>query len=173
MLMVRPWHYIFWIIFTLKPRLTGLQLKAMTTLTPYLIFKDNCEEAFNFYQAVFGGEILFMGRYKDVPQEARQFFPGSTDEQIMHASLRINLGTVLMANDSVAAYEKANGAFINNFFLYVDTETEADAYRIFDELSADGKITMPIAPTFWSSHYGIVTDKFGINWKITFDPEQK
>jgi PhnB protein len=145
----------------------------MLTLNPYLIFKDNCEEAFHFYKTVFGGEILFMGRYKDVPQAARQWYPGSTDEQIMHAALQINAETVLMGNDSVATYEESIGAFANNFFLYISTENQADAYRIFDELSIEGKITMPMTQTFWSSHYGIVIDKFGINWKITFDTDRK
>ncbi|MES2278178.1 MAG: VOC family protein [Bacteroidota bacterium] len=145
----------------------------MITLSPYLIFKDNCEEAFNFYKKVFGGEILFMGRYKDVPPVTRQLFPGATDEQIMHATLQINADTVIMGNDSVETYEKSKGAFINNFFLYISTADQADAYRIFDELSVGGKITMPMAQTFWSNHYGIVMDKFGINWKITFNTDQK
>ena len=146
----------------------------MITLNPYLIFKDNCEEAFNFYKTVFGGEILSMGRYKDVPQATRQlFYPGSTDEQIMHATLQINAKTILMGNDSVATYEKSNSAFTNNFFLYISSENQAESYRIFDELSVGGKITMPMAQTFWSSHYGIVIDKFGINWKITVESDQK
>jgi PhnB protein len=141
----------------------------MITLNPYLIFKDNCEEAFHFYKAVFDGEILFMGRYKDVPEGARQWYPGSTDEQIMHASLQINAGTVLMGNDSVDTYKRSNGAFTNNFFLFISTEDQANAYRIFDELSVGGKITMPMTKTFWSADYGMVIDKFGVNWKITVD----
>jgi PhnB protein len=144
----------------------------MLTLNPYLVFKDNCEEAFNFYKAVFNGEILFMGRYKDVPAVTRQFFPLSPDNKIMHATLQINAETVLMGNDSAETYERAKGAFINNFFLYVSTEDRADAYRIFDELSVGGSITMPLAQTFWSTHYGMVVDKFGIHWKITFDPDK-
>ena len=145
----------------------------MLTLNPYLNFKDNCEEAFHFYKAVFGGEILFMGRYKDVPEAARQWHPGSTDEQIMHATLRINADTVLMGSDSVATYEKSNGTFTNNFFLYISTENLDEAYRIFDELSVGGTITLSMTQTFWSAHYGIVIDKFGIKWKITADTDQK
>ena len=145
----------------------------MITLNPYLTFKDNCEEAFHFYKKVFCGEILYMGRYKDVPQESRQWYPGSTDEQIMHATLQINAGTVLMGSDSVATYEKSKGAVTNNFFLFISTENRADAYRIFDELSMGGKITIPMTQTFWSSHYGIVMDKFGINWKITVESDEK
>ena len=145
----------------------------MITLNPYLVFRDTCEEAFHFYETVFGGEILYMGRYKDVPQDTRQFFPGSTDEQIMHATLKINAKTVLMGNNNAAAYDKLKGAFTNTFFLYISTENKEDAYRIFDELSAEGKITMPMTETFWSTNYGMVTDRFGINWKITFNPGQK
>ncbi|MES2377590.1 MAG: VOC family protein [Bacteroidota bacterium] len=144
----------------------------MITLNPYLVFKDNCEEAFNFYKTVFGGDILFMGRYKDVPAGTRQLFPLSPDEKIMHATLQINAETVLMGNDSAETYERAKGTFINNFFLYISTGDQADAYRIFNELSVDGSITMPIAQTFWSTHYGMVVDKFGIQWKITFDPDK-
>ncbi|EHQ28774.1 VOC family protein [Mucilaginibacter paludis] len=145
----------------------------MIKLNPYLVFKDNCEEAFLFYKKIFSGEILFMGRYKDAPQTTRQFFPGSTDDQVMHATLKINDETILMGNDSVETYEKSKDTFTNNFFLYISTENEADAYRIFDDLSIGGKITLPIAQTFWSTTFGIVTDKFGISWKVTFDPVDK
>jgi len=85
----------------------------MITLNPYLVFKDNCEDAFNFYKIVFGGEILFMGRYKDVPQESRQFFPGAPDEKIMHATLQINKETVLMGCDSI------DSSFSGSFYLYI------------------------------------------------------
>jgi len=145
----------------------------MIKLNPYLVFKDTCEDAFNFYKVVFDGEILFMGRYKDVPQENRKLFPSSLDDKIMHATLQINPETVLMGCDSVEAYERSKGAFENTFYLYISTESKEDAYRIFNELSAEGKVTMPITQTFWSTHYGMVIDKFGIHWKITFDPNKE
>ena len=142
----------------------------MITLNPYLVFKDNCEDAFNFYKVVFDGVILFMGRYKDVPQADRHLFPNSADEKIMHASLQINKDTVLMGCDSIETYEQSKA---NNFYLYISTGNQEEAYRIFNELSAEGKIIMPISQTFWSTHYGMVNDKFGIHWKITFDPNKK
>ena len=145
----------------------------MTTITPYLIFNGNCEEAFHFYEKVFGGRIIFIGRYKDVPQESRQIFSNSTDEQVMHATLKINTVTTLMGSDSVETYEKSKGVILNNFFLYINNPDQADTYRIFDELAVGGKIIMPMAPTFWSTHFGMVADKFGINWKITFEAEQE
>jgi len=144
----------------------------MITLNPYLIFKNNCEEAFDFYKLLFGGEFLYIGRYKDVPQADRQLFPISLDEKIMHASLQINTKTVLMGCDSIETFEQSTTALVNNFYLYISTNSQEEAYRIFNELSAKGKIIMPIDRTFWSTHYGMVTDKFGIHWKIIFTPEQ-
>ncbi|RKR84874.1 PhnB protein [Mucilaginibacter gracilis] len=143
----------------------------MLTLSPYLVFNGNCEEAFNFYEQVFGGKILYMGRYKDVPLPSRQFFKAATNQQIMHASLQINAQTIIMGNDNVETYQKANGTVINNFFIYIATQSQAQAYGIFNQLATHGQIIMPMAQTFWTNHYGIVTDKFGINWKITSETE--
>ncbi len=144
----------------------------MITLNPYLVFKDNCEDAFNFYKLVFSGNFLYLGRYKDVPQQDRQLFPMSLDEKIMHASLQINTKTILMGCDSIETYEQPATEFANNFYLYISTDNQEEAYRIFNELSAEGEIIMPISQTFWSTHYGMVADKFGIYWKITFAPEK-
>jgi PhnB protein len=145
----------------------------MMVLNPYLVFNGSCEEAFTFYKEVFGGKILFMGRYKDVPQEGRRYYPNSMDEKIMHATLEINSQITLMGCDNAAISEQSKAIFAKSFYLYVRSENQGDAYRIFEELSAGGKITMPITQTFWSSHYGMVIDKFGIHWKITFDPTEK
>ena len=139
----------------------------MITLNPYLVFKGTCEAAFNFYKEVFGGEIIYMGRYNDVPEESRQYFKGLPGEKIMHATLKINAEVTLMGNYTLETNEQSKGAIADNFYLYIRTENLEDAYRVFNELSAGGKITMPIAPTFWSTHYGMVIDKFGIHWKIT------
>jgi len=144
----------------------------MIVINPYIVFKGTCEEAFNFYKEVFGGEILFMGRYKDVPQESKRFFPNALDEKIMHATLQINRQVTLMGNDSPEAIEQPKGVAADGYYLYMSTDSKDDAYRVFDELSVEGKITLPIAPTFWSTHYGMVIDKFGIHWKITFDAGQ-
>ncbi len=121
---------------------------------------------------LFGGEFLYIGRYKDIPQADRQLFPISSDEKIMHVSLQINTKTILMGCDSIETFEQSTTALVNNFYLYISTNSQEEAYRIFNELSAEGKIIMPIDRTFWSTHYGMVTDKFGVHWKITFTPEQ-
>lgn len=137
----------------------------MITLNPYLVFKDNCEEAFNFYKIVFGGE-LYIGRYKDVPLQAKRFFPLSQDEKTMHASLKLTPDITLMGCDSIEAYTEP-ARFANNFYLYISADNQAEAIRIFNELSVEGEIIMPIDKTFWSTCYGMLTDKFGIRWKVT------
>jgi PhnB protein len=141
----------------------------MLTLNPYLIFNNNCEDAFNFYKDVFGGEILFMGRFKDMPSESKQSFPNSPDEKIMHATLQINADTILMGADHADAYDEPSK---DKFYLYISLENQEECYRIFDQLSVAGKVTMPLTKTFWSTHYGMVLDQFGIHWKITFDPNK-
>ena len=143
----------------------------MITLNPYLVFDNNCEEAFNFYKSVFNGNHLYLGRYKDVPQADRKLFPMSQDEKIMHATLQINTTTTLMGCDRLEISEQSPTSLSNNFYLYINTDSQEDAYRIFKELAAKGKITMPISQTFWATHYGMVIDKFGIHWKITFSAE--
>ncbi|NJO25578.1 MAG: VOC family protein [Bacteroidia bacterium] len=137
----------------------------MTKLNPYLFFDGNCEEAFNFYKLVFGKDFR-MSRYKDVPQTDRQIFK-EEDDKIMHVSLPINTETTLMGSDMTGLYKQPVST--NNFALYINTDTKKEADRLFNELSIEGQIKMPMTETFWGSYYGYVTDKFGISWKITFD----
>lgn len=138
----------------------------MTTVNTYLYFNGNCEEAFNFYKAVFNSEFKYIGRYKDVPQTDREIF-SEQDNQIMHVSLPISSETTLMGSDNTELFKQAVST--NNFSLAISTDKKEEADRLFQNLSVDGKVKLPMNETFWGSYYGIVTDKFGINWKISFE----
>ncbi len=138
----------------------------MPTLNVYLYFQGNCERAFEFYKSIFGGEYDFLGRYKDLPQEARQNFPYCTDEQIMHVTLPISNETMLMGSDLIDSDEEISESK-NGFSLYVKTENKHEAKRIFDALSGEGEIVVPIDDQFWGSYYGLCVDKFGVSWKIS------
>ena len=142
----------------------------MTTVNVYLYFKGNCEEAFNFYKYAFNGEFQFVGRYKDVPETARQHFPHCTDEQIMHVALPISKETMLMGADIINGEEQKT-ELASNFSLYLSTDSKKEADRLFNALSVGGKVKMPMADQFWGSYYGICMDKFGINWKISFSSD--
>lgn len=140
----------------------------MITVNPYLYFNGNCEEAFDFYKSVFKCEFNYIGRYKDVPQTSRGLF-ADRDQLIMHVSLPISSKTTLMGADSTALFNQPVST--SNFSLSISTDNKEEAERLFQSLSEDGEIKLPMNETFWGSYYGIVTDKFGINWKISFEME--
>jgi PhnB protein len=141
----------------------------MTTVNPYIYFNGNCEEAFNFYKAAFCKEITYIGRYKDVPKTDRQIFK-ETDDKIMHVTLPISTETILMGSDNSEAYKES--ITYNNFSLIVHTDSKTEADRLFNELSENGQIKVPMNLTFWGSYYGICVDKFGIIWKITSESKE-
>jgi PhnB protein len=141
----------------------------MTTVNPYIYFNGNCEDAFNFYKSVFRKEFTYIGRYKDVPKTDRQIFQ-EADEKIMHVSLPISPETILMGSDNTVAYKESIA--YTNFSLIVHTDSKVEADRLFNELSDSGQVKVQMNPTFWGSYYGICSDKFGINWKITTESKQ-
>jgi PhnB protein len=138
----------------------------MTTLNPYLFFDGHCEDAFNFYKSVFGRDFRYIGRYRDVPQIDKPIFR-EAGEKIMHISLPISAETTLMGCDITEINKQPTSN--DNFSLYLNTDSKQEADRLFHELSNGGQIRMAMNQTFWGSYYGILTDKFGINWKITFN----
>jgi PhnB protein len=137
----------------------------MTTVNAYLTFLGNCEAAFNFYKSVFGGDFTYIGRFKDMPSE--QSLPEEDQEKIMHVSLPIG-STVLMGSDTAGSWG-GNTIFGNNISLSINAESREEADRLFNGLSAGGKVTMPMEKTFWGAYYGMFVDKFGINWMVNFD----
>ena len=144
----------------------------MPTINPYLTFDGTCEEAFGFYKKVFDSEFQFIGRYKDVPAADRQNFPLENDEKIMHVSLPISQETILMGCDSTEAFGKTIKVG-NNISLSVNAETKGKADEIFNALSSGGQIQMPMNETFWGSYFGVLTDKFGIQWMISTESKDK
>jgi PhnB protein len=141
----------------------------MTTVNAYLTFNGNCLEAFEFYKSVFGGEFPYVGRFSDMPPQENQTAPDG--ELIMHISLPISKETILMGSDTggewAVHYKQGN-----NMSLSINTDSEAEADRLFGGLSAGGLVTMPMNRTFWGSYFGMFTDKFGINWMVSFDDKQ-
>jgi PhnB protein len=140
----------------------------MTKLNPYLCFKGTCEDAFNFYKSVFGSEFLFVGRFKDMPENTDYPVSESDKEKIMHISLPISNETVLFGCDASQAFEDLTITG-NNITLSIETDSMEEATRIFNGLSVGGIVTMPLDKTFWDAYYGMFTDKFGINWMVNYD----
>lgn len=143
----------------------------MATVNVYLTFNGNCEEAFNFYKSVFGGEFPFIGRFKDMPpQPGQPPMPPEAMEKIMHVTLPISRETMLLGSDTGGEWA-ANFQAGNNFSISINTESRAEADTLFNGLSAGGTVTMPMNLTFWGAYFGMFTDKFGISWMVNFDEQ--
>ena len=135
-------------------------------INPYLNFEGNCEEAFNFYKSVFGSEFMYMGRFEDMPsQEGMPPMREEFKKKIMHVSLLIG-ETILMGSDTGGDCAPSFVAG-NNISLSLNPNSKAEADKLFAALSKDGKVIMPMEDMFWGEYFGMLTDKFGINWMIS------
>src|SRR5262245_5504606 len=134
---------------------------ATTTITPYLFFGGRCEEALEFYRTALGAEVEMLMRFDESPEPPPPgvLQPGF-ERKVMHASFVVR-GVRLMGSDGCDDRTKFDG-----FRLALSVPTEADARRAFDALAAGGKVDMPLAKTFWSPCYGMVTDRFGVGWMV-------
>ncbi|MBE9601285.1 VOC family protein [Pedobacter sp. MC2016-24] len=141
----------------------------MATINPYLNFKGNTEEAFNFYKAAFGGAFSVLQRFSDTPHGSNM--PEELREKIMHVSLPIG-ANVLMGTDVVGEMEETC-VVGNNVSISISTESEAETDQLFQALSAGGKIVMPLEKAFWGAYFGMFIDKFGINWMVNYDYNNK
>ena len=137
----------------------------MAAINPYLNFNGNTEEAFNFYKSVFGGDFNMIMRYGDVPAEHQM---GEDDgKKIMHVSLPIGQGTMLMGSDVPDVYGKVIMGTSSYISISADSKEEAD--KLFNGLSEGGQPFMPMADAFWGSYFGMLKDKFEVQWMVSFD----
>jgi PhnB protein len=141
----------------------------MPAINPYLIFNGNAEKAFNFYKSIFGGDFTAIMRFNEAPPDPKM--SDSEGEKLMHVSLPIGNGTLLMGSDSPDSFGKVNIG--NNFNIAIDTKSEDEANKIFNGLSEGGKVNMPMDKTFWGSYFGMLVDKFGIQWMVSYNYNQQ
>lgn len=145
----------------------------MATVNVYLTFNGNCEEAFNFYKSVFGGEFNYIGRYHEIPlQEGMPRVSDEDKNRVMHVGLPISKETMLMGADNMKENE-SHTVFGNNFSIMVTPKSKAEADRFFDALSKGGRIWSPMKEEFWGDYFGMCADKFGINWMISYTLHKK
>jgi len=142
----------------------------MKAINPYLNFSDNCEAAFEFYKSIFGGEFLTVMRFKETPAEVMEV-PASEVEKIMHMALPIGQGTILMGSDVPEAMGPVTPG--DNFAIVISAESEAEATTLFNKLSAGGQVTMPLEKAFWGDYFGMLTDKFGVQWMVSYDYDRQ
>ncbi len=135
-------------------------------IEPYLFFDGCCEQAVEFYVEHLGAEVVMLMRYKDCPDPLP---PGMDSEEnadkVMHVTFKIGDSTVMASDGGCGdGEEKVHFA---GFSLSLAFPEETEAKRVFELLSKDGKVDMPLDKTFWSPCFGMLTDRFGLDWMIT------
>jgi PhnB protein len=142
----------------------------MAQINPYIHFNGNAEEAFDFYKSVFGGEFERVARFKDLSIPGHSI-PESEADKIMHIALPIGKSSMLMGSDTPGFMGKHNENE-NRSKISISAESKEEADKLFNGLSAGGKIEMPIAESPWGSYFGMFRDKYGFEWMVDFDPKQ-
>jgi PhnB protein len=139
----------------------------MAQINPHINFNGNAEEAFTFYKSIFGGEFSKIIRFKDLSNEEFQIAEKEANK-IMHIALPIGKN-VLMAND-VPEIMGLTNENENRSKISISTSSKEEADKLFNGLSVNGQIEMPIGDSPWGTYFGMFRDKFGIEWMVDYDP---
>lgn len=131
-------------------------------IEPYVFFNGRCEAAIDFYRRAFGADEVFLMRYKESPAPPPMPLPPGWEDKVMHASLKIG-EMQLMASDGCE--DRAAPAF-QGFSLSVEMPDQKAAERVFQALADGGTVQMPLAKTFFSPCFGMLTDRFGLGWML-------
>lgn len=136
-----------------------------TQINAYLTFDGNCSEAMTFYKECFGGELM-MQKVGETP--VCDEMPPDSHDKIMHAFLKNN-DLILMASDRMQEDPLVRG---NTITLSINCESDEQINDLFAKLSAGGKVVMPLADQFWGAKFGVLTDKYGMDWMLNFQKEK-
>lgn len=142
----------------------------MALINPHINFNGNAEEAFTFYQSVFGGTFTKIVRFKDIAS-ADFPVPEKEAEKIMHIALPIG-SNVLMGNDVPEILGTVNENE-NRSKISVSAASREEADAIFNGLSVGGSVECPMADSPWGTYFGMFRDKYGIEWMVDFDQNKK
>ncbi len=126
---------------------------------PYLFFDGKCDEAIAFYKNAVGANPTMLMRFKDAPDKS--MITAGTENKVMHAQVEIGDAKVLMSDGRCQGKTNFQG-----FSLAISARSEAEADKMFGALAEGGQVTMPMAKTFFSPRFGMLTDKFGVGWMI-------
>ena len=129
-------------------------------ITPYLIFKGNCEAALKFYEKALGGQIGQLSRYADAPDNQM----GMDPQKIMHGHLNVNGNLLFMASDGPT--DATDSGMVSLSLNFTDSGSIQAA---FAALSDGGTVTMPLQDTFWGATFDMLQDQFGIRWMFNYD----
>ncbi len=139
----------------------------MKALEIYLTFNGNCREAIEFYAEVFAGEIAMISTFADMPPQPDFSVPDKLKDRVMHTTLNLKPGVILMASDTLDSEVTAG----NNFSISLVPDSREEVDRLCAALSEGGQVTMAPADTFWGAYFASCCDRFGVNWMFNFGTE--
>lgn len=136
----------------------------MKKLNVYLNFNGKCEEALNFYKTAFNGEISFIHRFSESPMNSADV----DGNKIMHSEFNAD-GIYFMASDGMPGQTLQTG---NQVSLSIALNDETEQTKLFNNLSLDGTVIMPLQDTYWDARFGIIIDKYGITWMLNVEKKK-
>lgn len=136
----------------------------MKALHPYITFSGNCAEAMTFYRDCLGGELTLQ-RVSESSIAAQM--PPAMQDQVMHSMLMIG-DLSLMASDMKPEWRTTG----NSVSVMLHCSNEDELRKTFDTLAAGGIVRDPVNTQFWGGVFGALTDRFGIDWSLHYDPPQ-
>jgi PhnB protein len=133
---------------------------------PYLFLDGRCEEAIEFYRKALGAEVEMLLRFKDSPEPPQPgMVPPGAENKVMHSCLRIGDSRVMASDGHCQGKPNFQG-----FSLSLTASNAAEADRLFAALANGGQVQLPLTKTFFSPRFGMVADRFGVNWMILVAP---
>jgi len=138
----------------------------MEAIVPYLNFNGNANEALNFYTQALNGQVVFKQTYGESPMECAPDWK----DKVMHASFQAGDLQFMVSDIPSPAQQVTTGS---NLSLSLNFKEEAEIEKVFSALSEGAHITMPLEKTFWGARFGMLTDRFGVNWMFNHDYGQK
>jgi PhnB protein len=132
---------------------------------PYLMFEGRTEEALQFYQQKLGAKIEAIIRYKENPEP--KYNPPNSDEKVMHCLFRIGDAQVMASDGNCTGKPGFQG-----FALTLNAANAVEARQRFNALAEGGQVQMPLGETFFAKSFGMVADRFGVNWMVIAEPKK-
>lgn len=137
-------------------------------LIPYLVMNGNAKEAIQFYQNALEAQVLFSQSFGEMPENPEYPLPAEAKELVSHATIKIG-ESEMMFSDAFPGQEHQIG---NQVTICISTNDAEKSRKFFNALQDGGQVNMPLQETFFSPAYGIVTDKFGVNFQIFTEGKQ-
>ena len=135
----------------------------IVAMYPYLVLDGNGQEAIKFYESALDAKVLGVQTFGDMPENPEYPTPIEAKDRVSNGHLQVG-NTDLMVSDTFPGQPYQIGSQVT---IAITIDTVDKSKDVFEKLSEDGLILMPLQETFWSPSYGQVTDKFGITWQVS------